>query len=199
LKALVDRYQPALVSEHLAWSAHAGTYFADLLPTLMTEAALDAFCAHVSETQDVLGRTILVENPSRYLRLPEAMPEAEFLAEAVRRTGCGLLLDINNIQVSAQNLNYEARAYLDAIPAEAVGEFHLAGHEADEALGGALLIDTHGASVAESVWDLYAAALDRIGPRPTLIERDADLPPLEALMQERGRAQALLEREAVHV
>lgn len=199
LKALVDRYQPALVSEHLAWSAHAGTYFADLLPTPMTEAALDAFCAHVSQTQDVLGRSILVENPSRYLRLSEAIPEAEFLAETVRRTGCGLLLDINNIQVSAHNLNYAARAYLDAIPAGAVGEFHLAGHEADEALDGALLIDTHGAPVAESVWALYAAALERIGPRPTLIERDADIPPFAALMQERDRAQALLEREGAHV
>lgn len=191
--ALVDRYQPMLVSEHLAWSAHGGTYFNDLLPTPMTQLALDLFCAHIDQMQSALGRRILVENPSRYLPMREEMSEAEFLAEAVRRTGCGLLLDINNIHVSARNLGFDTGEYLSAIPAAAVGEYHLAGHEADEALGEGLLIDTHGTPVPDSVWMLYERALDVIGPRPTLIERDTNIPSFDSLMAERNRAQGLLE------
>lgn len=195
-KTLVDRYQPALVSEHLAWSAHGGTYFNDLLPTPMTREALDLFCDHIDQMQDALARTILVENPSRYLPLRDDIPEVEFLAEAVRRTGCGLLLDINNIHVSAHNLGFDARDYLVAVPAAAVGEYHLAGHEADEALAGALLVDTHGAPVTSSVWALYETALNVIGARPTLLERDTNIPGFDALMAERNQAQSML--EAVH-
>lgn len=191
--ALVDRYRPVLVSEHLAWSAHGGTYFNDLLPTPMTQHALDLFCAHIDQMQSALGRRILVENPSRYLPMREEMSEAEFLAEAVSRTDCGLLLDINNIHVSARNLGFDADEYLVAIPAWAVGEYHLAGHEADAALGEALLIDTHGTPVSDPVWTLYERALNTIGPRPTLIERDTNIPSFERLMAERDRAQGLLE------
>ncbi len=191
--ALGDRYRPVLVSEHLAWSAHGRTYFNDLLPTPMTQHALDLFCVHIDQMQSALGRRILVENPSRYLPMREEMSEAEFLAEALRRTGCGLLLDINNIHVSARNLGFDADEYLAAIPASAVGEYHLAGHEADATLGDTLLIDTHGTPVSDPVWSLYERALDVIGPRPTLIERDTNIPSFESLMAERDRAQGLLE------
>lgn len=192
-KRLVDRYDPVLVSEHLAWSAHAGTYFNDLLPTPMTARALDHFCEHIDQMQTAIGRRILVENPSRYLKTVDEIPEAEFLSEAVRRTGCGLLLDLNNIHVSANNLAFDPDAYLSAIPGDAVGEYHLAGHEADAELGGDLLIDTHGADVVALVWALFQSALRLIGPRPTLIERDTNLPAFDALMVERARAQAMLD------
>lgn len=204
LKALADRYQPALVSEHLAWSVHSGVYFNDLLPTPMTEDALDRFCRHVDRVQEKLGRTILVENPSRYIPMAEEISEAEFLREAVRRTGCGLLLDVNNIYVSAHNLGYDAAAYIDALPGDAVGEIHLAGHETDEALGDSLLIDTHGAPVSDPVWALYEQLIGEIGARPTLIERDTDIPAYEDLSAERDRADAILAAaptlpEAAHV
>ena len=185
-KSLIDRFEPELVSEHLAWSAHAGTYFADLLPTPMTTAALDRFCEHVDSMQTALGRRILVENPSRYLRLDEAVPEPEFLAETVRRTGCGLLLDVNNLHVSAHNLGFAVDAWLDAAPLHAVGEIHIAGHEQDRELGDALLIDTHGAPVATPVLALYRKVLDRIGPKPTLLERDNAIPSFPELMAERA-------------
>ncbi len=204
LKALADRYQPALVSEHLAWSVHSGVYFNDLLPTPMTEDALDRFCRHVDRVQEKLGRTILVENPSRYIPMAEEISEAEFLRETVRRTGCGLLLDVNNIYVSAHNLGYDAAAYIDALPGDAVGEIHLAGHETDEALGDSLLIDTHGAPVSDPVWALYEQLIGKIGARPTLIERDTDIPAYEDLSAERDRADAILAAaqtlpEAAHV
>jgi uncharacterized protein (UPF0276 family) len=193
-RVLIDRYQPALISEHLAWSAHSGIYFNDLLPVPMSREALDRFCDHVDAAQDALGRRLLIENPSRYLPFRDEIPEPEFLAETVRRTGCGLLLDINNIHVSAHNLGFDPTVYLDAIPGDAVGEFHLAGHEEDEALGGELLIDTHGAPVIQAVWSLYDEALTRIGPRPTLIERDTNLPSFEVLLAERRQAQDRLDR-----
>jgi uncharacterized protein (UPF0276 family) len=193
LRALADRYQPALMSEHLAWCAHDGTYFGDLLPTPYTSAQLDRFCAHVDETQDALGRTILIENPSIYLPLKSEMTEQEFLAEAVRRTGCGLLLDINNVFVTSWNLGQDPYAYIDRVPGEAVGEIHLAGHEQDENLGDQLLIDTHGAPVRDDVWKLYDYAIAKIGPKPTLIERDSNLPAFDELMAERDRAQNLLD------
>lgn len=197
-KALVERFDPVRVSEHLAWSAHAGTYFNDLLPTPMTQAALDHFCAHVDEMQSVLGRQVLVENPSRYMPLHEDIPEIDFLAETVRRTGCGLLLDVNNVHVSAHNLGFDARDYLDRVPAGAIGEIHLAGHEPDEGLGAELLIDTHGAPVSEDVWSLLRHLIGRIGPRPLLIERDTNLPPFGVLMAERNAAQAVLEECLAH-
>ncbi|WP_233346721.1 DUF692 domain-containing protein [Hyphobacterium sp. CCMP332] len=193
LRALADRYQPALMSEHLAWCAHDGTYFGDLLPTPYTMAQLDRFCAHVDETQEALGRNILVENPSIYLPLKSEMTEQAFLAEAVRRTGCGLLLDVNNVFVTSWNLGQDPYTYIDNVPGEAVGEIHLAGHEQDENLGDQLLIDTHGAPVRDDVWKLYDYAIAKIGPKPTLIERDSNLPPFDQLMAERGRAQDILE------
>lgn len=193
LKALVDRFEPALVSEHLAWSAWDGTYRPDLLPFPRTRAALERIAANVGRTQDALGRAILVENPSLYLDLPgHDFAETDFLAELVRRTGCGLLVDVNNAYVSANNLGYDAGAYLDALPAAAIGEIHLAGHTPDARYGQALLIDTHAAPVAEPVWRLYRRLIERIGPRPVLIERDEAIPAFGELMAERDEADRLL-------
>tara|TARA_R110000868_G_scaffold369683_1_gene633103 strand:+ start:7786 stop:8640 length:855 start_codon:yes stop_codon:yes gene_type:complete len=193
-KVLIERYDPVRVSEHLAWSVQHGTYFNDLLPTPMTVPALDRFCEHVDAMQVALGRRVLIENPSRYLPLREEIPEAEFLAETVRRTGCGLLLDVNNLYLSAHNLGFSSSDWLDAIPAEAVGEIHLAGHEADIELGGELLIDTHGAPVCDPVWALFETVIERFGPRPVLIERDTNIPGFDVLLGERNRAQRVLER-----
>ncbi|MHA6288041.1 MNIO family bufferin maturase [Maricaulis sp. CAU 1757] len=191
-RELVDRYEPALVSEHLAWSALDGAWFNDLLPTPMTQAALDRFCEHVDTLQTALGRSILVENPSRYLPLKGEMDEADFLAEAVRRTGCGLLLDVNNLYITGNNLGQDIKAWLDRVPLSAVGEIHVAGHEADAALGGALLIDTHGAPVSTGVWALLDSVLQRTGPCPVLVERDTAVPGFATLLAERDQAQAAL-------
>ena len=192
LKALADRFEPFVVSEHLAWSTHRGVHQPDLLPFPRTRAALDRIASNIGRAQDVLGRTILVENPSLYLPLTgHEFDETDFLIDLTRRTGCGLLVDVNNVFVSAANLGYAAETYLDALPAEAIGEIHLAGHGGDEG-GSALLIDTHGAPVAEPVWALYQRLIDRIGPRPTLIERDDDIPAFETLMAERDRAHGIL-------
>ena len=192
LKTLVDRFAPFVVSEHLAWSAHRGVHQPDLLPFPRTRAAVDRIAGNIGRTQDALGRTILVENPSLYLPLTgHDLDETDFLVELTRRAGCGLLVDVNNVFVSASNLGYAAQAYLDALPAEAIGEIHLAGHGAD-AGGSALLIDTHGAPVAEPVWALYHRLIQRIGPRPTLIERDDDIPAFDVLMAERDRAHGML-------
>jgi uncharacterized protein (UPF0276 family) len=188
--------RPALVSEHLAWSTRRGVYAPDLLPFPRTRAARARIGENIDRMQSVLGRRVLIENPALYLPLEgHAFDEVEFLAELVRRTGCGLLVDVNNVFVSANNLGYSPEAYLDAIPGGAVGEIHLAGHAADERLGAALLIDTHGAPVAEPVWRLYERLIARIGSRPTLIERDDDIPPFADLLAERNRAHALLARE----
>ncbi|EJL38139.1 hypothetical protein PMI01_00262 [Caulobacter sp. AP07] len=192
LKTLVDRFEPFVVSEHLAWSTHRGVHQPDLLPFPRTRAALDRIAGNIGRTQDALGRTILIENPSLYLPLTgHDLDETDFLAELTRRTGCGLLVDVNNVFVSASNLGYAAETYLDALPAEAIGEIHLAGHGTD-AGGSALLIDTHGAPVAEPVWALYHRLIQRIGPRPTLIERDDDIPAFDVLMAERDRAHDIL-------
>jgi uncharacterized protein (UPF0276 family) len=192
LKALADRFAPFVVSEHLAWSTHRGVHQPDLLPFPRTRAALDRIAANIGQTQDALGRTILVENPSLYLPLAgHDYDETDFLIALTRGTGCGLLVDVNNVFVSARNLGYAAETYLDALPAEAIGEIHLAGHGLDEG-GSALLIDTHGAPIAEPVWALYRRLIDRVGPRPTLIERDDDIPSFDVLMAERNRAHALL-------
>lgn len=198
LRRLVDRYQPFVVSEHLAWSTRRGTYAPDLLPFPRTRAALVQIAGNIGRMQDALARPVLIENPSLYMPLKgHELSETEFLAELVRMTGCGLLVDVNNVAVSAHNLGYSAGAYLDALPAAAIGEIHLAGHAADERLGEALLIDTHGAPVAESVWALFARLVDRIGPRPTLIERDDNIPAFAELMAERDRAHTIL-RAPVH-
>jgi len=199
-RRLVDRFRPALISEHLAWSTRRGAYAPDLLPFPRTREALARIADNVERMQQALGRRVLVENPALYLPLEgHELAEPEFLAELVRRTGCGLLLDVNNVFVSATNLGYAAEAYLAALPAEAIGEIHLAGHTPDPNLGAALLIDSHDAPVAEPVWALYAQLTARIGPRPTLIERDDNLPAFAELMAERSRAQAILAREAAHV
>jgi uncharacterized protein (UPF0276 family) len=185
-----------VVSEHLAWSTHRGVHQPDLLPFPRTHAALDRIAGNIGRTQDALGRAILVENPSLYLPLiGHDLDETDFLIALTRRTGCGLLVDVNNVFVSASNLGYAAEAYLDALPAEAIGEIHLAGHgvDANEARSGpSLLIDTHGAPVAEPVWALYRRLIARTGPRPTLIERDDDIPAFDVLMAERNRAHAML-------
>ncbi len=196
LKRLVDRYQPALVSEHLAWSMRRGIYAPDLLPFPRTMAALARIAENVDRMQTALGRRVLIENPSLYLPLDgHDLDEVAFLTELSRRTGCGLLVDVNNVHVSAHNLGYAAETYLDALPAAAIGEIHLAGHAADARLGQTLLIDTHGAPVAEPVWRLFRRLVTRIGPRPTLIERDDAIPDFAELMAERDRAAAVLTRE----
>ncbi len=188
LKRLVDRFEPFAVSEHLAWSTHRGAHQPDLLPFPRTNAALARIAANIGRMQDALGRRVLIENPSLYLPLSgHDLDEVQFLTALVERTGCGLLVDVNNVFVSARNLGYSAEAYLDALPAEAIGEIHLAGHGIDDG-GSGLLIDTHGAPVAEPVWALYRRLIRRVGPRPTLIERDDDIPTFAKLMTERDRA-----------
>jgi len=189
-KTLIDRVEPVLVSEHLAWSAIGGAYLNDLLPLPYTEESLGLFCRHVEEAQEALGRRLLIENPSSYLRYRHSsMPEAEFLTEVVRQTGCGVLCAVNNIYVSAKNFGFDPLAYLDALPIGAIGEIHLAGHHAAEDVD--ILIDDHGSRVAKPVWDLHAAALRRFGPVPTLIEWDTNLPALEVLLDEARHAQEL--------
>ena len=191
LAALVQRTEPVLVSEHLAWSAWRGTYHPDLLPFPRTHEALARVADNIGRTQDALRRTIAIENPTHYLPLPgHDWSEPDFLAELVRRTGCSLLLDVNNLYLSAHNLGEPSD--LDAYPLHAVAEIHLAGHHADPALGANLLIDGHDTPVAEPVWALYQQVLARTGPRPTLIERDEHVPALSELIAERDRAHAML-------
>jgi len=193
LKALIEQVEPVLVSEHLAWSAIGGVYLNDLLPLAYTEASLELFCRHVEEAQEGLGRRLLIENPSSYLRYRlSQIPEAGFMTEIARRTGCGILCDVNNIYVSAFNFGFDPIAYLQALPVEAIGEIHLAGHHAAEGVD--ILIDDHGSRVAEPVWQLYAAALRRFGPVLTLIEWDTNLPALDVLLEEARRAE-----EVAHV
>jgi len=193
LAALVRRLQPALVSEHLAWSRRDGDYFADLIPFPRSDAALAHVAARVDQVQAALGRTIAVENPSHYLRIDgHAHDEIGFLGELSRRTGCTLLLDLNNVFVSAVNLGLAAGPYVDAFPAERVSEIHIAGHRADARPGSGLLIDSHDAPVAEPVWALLDRFVARAGPRPVLIERDAELPAFEVLLAERDRAHRAL-------
>lgn len=194
IRDVVRRIQPGLVSEHLSWSVVAGTYLADLLPLPMTEEALAVVCRHVEQTQDCLQRRILVENPSSYLRYSHStIPEWDFLAAVAQRTGCGILCDVNNIYVSAHNHGWDASTYLAALPKEAVGEIHLAGHTLKQIENGQTLrIDDHGSRVAPAVWALYAQALARFGRVPTLVEWDTNLPSLDVLLGEAAHAAALL-------
>lgn len=193
LKALADRYRPFVMSEHLAWSRRGDVYHPDLLPFPRSRRLLARVCDNVSRAQDALGRRLLIENPSHYLALRgHEMSEPEFLTEMVAATGCGLLLDLNNVHVSATNLKTSATAWLDALPAAAIGEIHLAGHSLDPRWGADLLIDSHGAPISEAVWALYVRTIVRIGPCPTLIERDEDVPTFSSLMAERNRAHAVL-------
>ena len=193
LAVLVRRIEPVLVSEHLAWSTWRGSYYPDLLPFPRTNEALAQIAANVSRVQDALGRRIAIENPSHYLALDgHDWDEIDFLSELARRTGCGLLLDVNNVHVGAHNLGYSAEAYVDAFPAQPVMEIHLAGHTADPNLGQELLVDSHDAPIAPEVWALCERLVRRIGARPTLIERDDKLPAFAELLAERERAAELL-------
>jgi uncharacterized protein (UPF0276 family) len=194
LKSLADRLEPALVSEHLAWSQVSGAYLNHLLPLPYTDEALAVVCRNVDEVQTTLGRRVLIENPSGYLRFTAStIPEAEFLAALVRRTGCGLLCDVNNVYVTTQNLGVDPVAYLAALPPDAVDEIHLAGHSVNDADGQLLLIDDHGSPVSPAVWALYEHALRRFGAVPTLVEWDTEVPTLEVLLQEARRAEARLQ------
>jgi uncharacterized protein (UPF0276 family) len=192
-RALIDRFDPFVVSEHLAWSRRGGVYHPDLLPVPRTGETLDLVARNLDIAQQALGRRLLIENPTHYLRtLPHAIDEVDFLAELARRTGCGLLVDVNNVHAGSVNTGFDPLAWLDRIPGELVGEIHLAGTRPDPELGETLLIDSHDTPVAEPVWDLYARLVARIGPRPTLIERDGDVPAFEALLAEQGRAARVL-------
>ncbi|MBA3447886.1 MAG: DUF692 domain-containing protein [Pseudaminobacter sp.] len=197
-KAIVDRYEPALVSEHLAWSTHDTTYFNDLLPLPYTEATVIRVADHIDEVQNTIGRPILLENPSTYVVFPEStMNETDFIRELVRRSGCGLLLDVNNVFVSATNHGYSALAYLADFPLGHVGEIHLAGHaeQADDE-GDLLLIDSHDGPVADAVWKLFDIVIGRCGPVPTLVEWDSAIPDWPVLKKEAIAAQAILDRHA---
>lgn len=198
LADLVNQVEPALVSEHLSWSVAAGRYWADLLPLPMTEEALALVARHIEQTQQRLRRRILIENPSSYLQWRHSsIPEWEFLAELVARTGCGLLCDVNNIFVSACNHGWDAQRYLQALPVQAVEEIHLAGHAVRRLEDGReIRIDTHGARIDAAVWSLYESALRRFGPRPTLIEWDTDIPAFELLLEEADGATRRLDRVA---
>lgn len=195
LRRVVERFQPHLVSEHLSWSVVGGRYLADLLPLPMTEEALEVVCRHVDQTQTYLGRCILVENPSSYLRYRHsAIPEWEFLAAVAGHTGCGILCDVNNIYVSACNHGWDSSSYLTALPPAAVKEIHLAGHSVRQLDDDRILrIDDHGSQVASKVWALYGEALALFGPQPTLIEWDTNVPPVEVLLDEAARANRLLD------
>lgn len=194
LKILIDRFNPVSVSEHATWSTNDGRYAPDLLPLPRTRAALKHLCERVDAFQSAIGRPILLENPSVYLRLQSELDEPDFLAEVARHTGCGLLLDINNVFVSAANTGGDANAYIDRVDPRLIGEIHLAGHGEDDAVPG-LLIDTHGAPIADGVWALYHRAISRFGPKPVLIERDNDIPPWAVLSAERDHADAALLRQ----
>jgi uncharacterized protein len=193
LGELVAQLQPALVSDHLCWSSVGGVYANDLLPLPYTDEALGHVVERVGRVQERLGRAILLENVSSYVEFDaSALPEAQFLAEVARRSGCGILLDVNNIHVSACNHGFDARRYLEAIPRGAVHEMHLAGFTTRRIDGAEFLIDTHSAPVSDAVWALYELALQRFGCVPTLIEWDAELPPLAQLVAEAHRADARL-------
>lgn len=197
-KALVDRYEPALVSEHLAWSTHETTFFNDLLPLPYTQATLSSVSDHIDEVQETIGRAILLENPSTYVIFPQStMSETDFVCEVAKRTGCGLLLDVNNVFVSATNHGYSAVGYLGDFPLEHVDEIHLAGHteQADDE-GDLLLIDSHDGPVADAVWKLFDMVIGKSGPIPTLVEWDSDIPDWPVLKAEAAAAQAILDRHA---
>ncbi|PBB83952.1 MULTISPECIES: DUF692 domain-containing protein [unclassified Mesorhizobium] len=185
LRKVCERFEPDLVSEHLAWSVADGAYLNDLLPLRYDEEALAIVARNVETVQDTLKRQVLIENLSAYVAFADSsMTEAEFLAELVAQTGCGLLLDVNNVQVSAHNLQYDAKAFIDALPAEAIGEIHLAGHATNQVGTDTVLIDDHGSRVPPVVWALYQHAIERLGPRPTLIEWDTDVPVLDVVLGE---------------
>lgn len=197
-KSLIERYEPALVSEHLAWSTHDTTYYNDLLPLPYTPVTVARVADHIDEVQEAIGRQILLENPSTYLIFREStMSETDFIRELAVRTGCGLLLDVNNVFVSSTNHRFSALAYLVDFPLEEVGEIHLAGHakQADDE-GDLLLIDSHDTPVADAVWKLFEVVVRQCGPVPTLIEWDSDIPEWPVLKSEAAAAQEILDRHA---
>ncbi|WP_209832663.1 DUF692 domain-containing protein [Ruegeria sp. HKCCE3926] len=196
LKHLVGWLNPASFSEHLAWSTHDTHFYNDLLPLPYTDATLARVCDHIDQVQDTVGRQMLLENPSSYLAFDESTwSEPDFLREIARRTGCGLLLDVNNVFVSATNLDFSPQGYIDAYPLEKVWEIHLGGHDEDEDdHGHPLLIDSHGREVVDPVWALLDYVLERTGPKPVLIEWDTDVPDWSILREEAVRAQTALER-----
>ena len=199
LKDLVDQVEPCIVSEHLAWSAYSHCHLPDLLPLPLTKQAMSIVCQHIDQMQTVLGRQILIENPSNYLLFDQLqIPEADFLNELAQRTGCGLLMDVNNIHVSASNVGRDAAAYIDAINSDAIGQYHLAGYlEVERASGEVsetVLIDTHNQTVYQPVWELFDRALSKHGARPTLFEWDSDFPEFDVLVGECEKANVLLEK-----
>ncbi|HID83414.1 MAG TPA: DUF692 domain-containing protein [Chromatiales bacterium] len=192
LKKLCDRFEPGLVSEHLCWGRVGEYHLNELLPLPYTEEALAHVVLRIDAVQEFIGRKILIENLSSYLEYKHStIPEWEFLAETANRSGCGILLDVNNIYVNACNHDFDPHKYIEAIPPDTVGEIHLAGFEQRDGL----LIDTHSRNVTDDVWDLYQFTLEIIGPRPSLIEWDADIPELDVLLQEASKAQSILQSE----
>jgi uncharacterized protein len=199
LRDLITRYEPASFSEHLAWSSHGTDYLNDLLPLPYTPETLQLVCDHVDEVQATLGCRLLLENPSTYVLFEQStLSETEFLAEIARRTGCGLLLDVNNVFISCTNHRTDPQEWLAAIPLHAVGEVHLGGHASEVLPSGTLLIDDHGSPVADPVWDLYHQTIARAGALPTLIEWDNDVPDFPVLLAEASRAADILTRAEVH-
>ena len=195
-RGLVERYEPALVSEHLAWSTHETTFFNDLLPLPYTEATLERVCDHIDQVQEAIRRPMLLENPSTYVAFRDStMSETDFIRAVARRTGCGLLLDVNNVLVSATNHGFSALDYLSDFPLADVGEIHLAGHaEQSDDEGDLLLIDSHDGPVADAVWKLFEIVISRRGPVPTLVEWDSSIPDWPILKAEAAAAQAILDR-----
>ncbi|MGD9631892.1 MULTISPECIES: DUF692 domain-containing protein [unclassified Afipia] len=192
VRRLIDRIGPILVSGHMAWSTHAGEYLNDLLPLPYDDETLGILVSHIDTVQNGLGRPYLIENPSSYVGFGHStMTEVEFLSELVARTGCRLLCDVSNVHLSAHNMGFDAFRYIDGLPADAIGELHLGGFTAEEddgRPGATVLVDTHGAAIADSAWNLYAYALRRFGPKPTLIEWDNDIPSLAVLLAEANHA-----------
>ena len=196
LRSLFDRIDPILVSEHLSWSVAGGVYLNDLLPLPYTTEALEIVVRNIDMAQEAFGRRILVENPSAYVSFEDTViPEPEFLNTLAARTGCGLLLDVNNIYVTSHNTQADAAKWLTTINADAVGEYHVAGHDTDSIDGETVLVDTHGAPVCDDVWELFRQTVTIIGPRPTLIERDSNIPAIEALQAEAAFAQTILNQK----
>ena len=194
IRKLIDRFEPESVSEHAVWSSANGVYYADLLPLPRTQLAMQRLVDGVNHFQEGIGRHILLENPSNYLPVVSEMDEADFLVSVSEQTGCGLLIDVNNIYVSSQNCGIDAAAYIHAIPAERVGEIHVAGFDPDPKLGKRLLIDSHASDVAPEVWELLDLALAHFGPKPVLLERDDNLPAYSMLLEERATAEQAIER-----
>ena len=193
IAALCDRYQPAMVSDHLSWSGNAHDRYPDLLPIPYTRECLDHFSAQIARVQDRLKRPILIENPSRYLSYrQDEMSETDFISILCKEAGCGLLFDINNVEVTATNVGLDMDAYIDAIDPGIVGEIHLAGHATERHDSGPLLIDDHGSIVSDITWNLYRRFIERAGAKPTLIEWDTDIPEYDVLMAEVAKAEAIL-------